>query len=42
MNVRAIGVGPINKVITKKNLKIAYGGRSSHFEKGLYEQLEVS
>ena len=40
MNVRAIGVGPINDVITKKNLKIAYGGRSSQFEKGLYDQLE--
>ena len=42
MNVRAIGVGPISKVITKKNLKVAYGGRSSQFEKGLYDQLEAS
>ena len=31
----------INAVdIAKKNLKIAYGGRSSQFEKGLYDQLE--
>jgi manganese/zinc/iron transport system ATP- binding protein len=41
LNVRKIAMGPISKVITKDNLRLAYGGRTSYIGKEMTMNLDT-
>lgn len=41
LNVRKIAMGPVSKVLTKENLRLAYGGRTSYVGKDTTLNLDV-